>query len=135
MGSWNVSKATMPHLLKSAANAKKNDTTGGRIIFISATAQYTGTQLSTHAAVAKSGVDALAVQLAIEMGPRGITSNVIAPGPIEGTEGVRRLLKDTSRLSKIPLGRLGQLKEVADAVVYLFGDTGDYVNGSVLVGE
>ena len=100
--------------------------------------RYTGSQLRTHAAVAKSGIDTLSAQLAIELGPRGITSNVIAPGPIEGTEGVRRLYKsgDTNdRTKRIPLGRLGSLKDMGDAVVYLFSETGSFVNGAVLVGK
>ena len=110
----------------------------GRIVFISATGHYTGVHLNTHGAVAKAGVDALSAQLAIEMGPHGITSNVIAPGPIQGTEGVKRLIQQkagSEKDPKIPVGRLGRLKEVADAAVYLFADTGDYVNGHVLVGE
>ena len=112
--------------------------TAGRIIFISSTSQYTGSQLRTHAAVAKSGIDTLSAQLAIELGPRGITSNVIAPGPIDGTEGVRRLYKTgkvASRARSIPSGRLGSLKDMGDAVVYLLSEAGSFVNGAVLVGK
>ena len=54
---------------------------GGRIIFISSTAHFTGVPLNTHGVVAKAGVDALSAQLAIELGPRGLTSNVVTPGP------------------------------------------------------
>lgn len=78
----------------------------------------------------------MAAQLAIKLGLQGITSNVIAPGPIYGTEGVKRLIKQEGNdCPQIPLGRLGSLKEMADAVVYLFADTGDYVNGEILVGK
>lgn len=79
----------------------------------------------------------MAAQLAIELGPHGVTSNVIAPGPIQGTEGVKRLIRqdrDSDKCLRIPLGRLGSLKDTADAAVYLFADTGDYVNGEILVG-
>ena len=108
----------------------------GRIIFISSTVQYTGTHLNTHGVVAKAGIDALSAQLAIELGPRGTTFNVIAPGPISGTEGVRRLFDEGSGSDKrkIPLGRFGCLKDMGDAAVYLFSDAGSYVTGSVLVG-
>jgi peroxisomal 2,4-dienoyl-CoA reductase len=110
--------------------------TGGRIIFISATLQYTGIPLQTHILVAKAGVDALAVQVAIELGPRGVTSNIIAPGPIKGTEGMDRLNKNgLNRQSGIPSGRFGSVKEIADAAVYLFSDAGNYVNGEALVGK
>ena len=94
--------------------------------------------LQTHAIVAKAGVDKLSVQTAIELGPRGVTSNVIAPGAIVGTEGTDRLIKDGSNsqvMKSVPSGRLGHVKDVADATVYLFSDAGTYVNGETLVGK
>lgn len=111
---------------------------GGRLIFISSTTQYTGSALVTHATIAKAGIDQLSAQIAIELGPRGITSNVIAPGPIAGTEGVKRLIetgKKSDKARMIPLGRFGSLKDMGDAVVYLFSEAGSYVSGAVLVGE
>lgn len=94
--------------------------------------------LQAHVAVAKAGIDALSATAAIEFGPRGITSNIITPGPIAGTEGMARLGdqedKENKQLSKkVPLGRFGTVKEIADATVYLFSDAGNYVNGNVLV--
>ena len=153
IGSYNTVKATIPYLLESAKKNKGSSTcdpismlisstssqsVGGRIIFISSTTGYTGTQLVTHGAAAKSAVDTLSAQIAIELGPRGITSNVIAPGPINGTEGARRLIetgKVSDRSRKIPVGRLGSLKDMGDAVVYLFSDAGSFVNGAILVGK
>ena len=108
------------------------------MVFISATLHYTGLPLQGHAAAAKAGVDALSATLAIEMGPRGMTSNVVAPGPIEGTEGMKKMLQSTERdaIEKtIPVGRYGTVRDIADAVIYLFSDAGSYVNGEVLVGE
>lgn len=131
IGSWNTAKATTPYLLKSV---ERHGAGGGRIVFISSTTQYTGAQLVTHGAVAKAGIDALSAQLAIELGPRGVTSNVIAPGPISGTEGVKRLIGETNDVARrIPRGRFGFVKDLGDAVVYLFSDAGDYINGTVLV--
>ena len=147
LGSYNVTKVCLPHLLDSV---KKHNAPGalpasgskgpsGRIIFISATLHYVGTPLQTHAAVAKAGVDALSSQVAIEYGPLGITSNVIAPGPIGGTEGMDRLAKKVekdqlpSKLKRIPLGRWGSVKEISDATVFLFSDTGNYVTGQVTI--
>jgi NAD(P)-dependent dehydrogenase (short-subunit alcohol dehydrogenase family) len=60
--------------------------TGGRIIFVSATLHYTGVPFQSHVAVAKAGIDALSNNIALEYGPLGVTSNVIAPGPIASTE-------------------------------------------------
>lgn len=98
---------------------------------------YTGTPLQAHVCAAKAAVDALAYAVCIEQGPLGITSNVISPGPVENTEGTARLYtKDQqSELKQVPCGRLGTVKDIADATVYLFGETGNYVNGEILVGE
>ena len=111
--------------------------TGGRIIFISATLHYTGQALQAHVSAAKAGVDSISNAAAIELGPRGVTSNVIAPGPIEGTEGMERLARKEdlgAHIKNIPSGRWGTVKEIADATVYLFSDAANFVNGEILVG-
>ncbi|KAL9027825.1 MAG: hypothetical protein Q9196_003707 [Gyalolechia fulgens] len=142
LGSYNTLKATLPALVASAKKHKSDGNTpcptgtGGRIIFVSATMHYTTMPLQTHVCVAKAGVDALSASTAIEFGPHGVTSNIIAPGPIGGTEGMERLSKkeDTAMgMKNVPLGRYGTVKEIADATVYLFSDAGNFVNGSVLV--
>ncbi|KAG9201425.1 hypothetical protein B5807_07893 [Epicoccum nigrum] len=142
LGSYNTVKATLPYLIESASKHRTNghtqpaSGTGGRIIFVSATLHYSGTPLQAHVSVAKAGVDAMAVSVAIEQGPKGITSNIIAPGPIADTEGVARLSKQESREKSsrgIPSGRYGAVKEIADATIYLFSDAGNYVNGETLV--
>lgn len=92
--------------------------------------------MQTHVVVAKAGVDALSANVAIEYGPRGLTSNVIAPGPIGGTEGMERLSRSEDAAAgqkRIPSGRWGTVKEIADATVYLFSDAANYVNGETLV--
>ncbi|TVY57630.1 Peroxisomal 2,4-dienoyl-CoA reductase SPS19 [Lachnellula cervina] len=141
IGSYNTLKATIPHLVASAKkhpNAATNPDTGGRIIFISASFHFTGMPLQTHAAVAKAGVDALSASVALEYGPRGVTSNILTPGPIAGTEGMERLGNKAAEASGAamrsnPLQRYGSVKEIADGTVYLFSDAGNYVNGEVLV--
>ena len=144
LGSYNTLKATLPHLVTSASKHQNDgrsaspNGTGGRIIFISATIHYTTMPLQTHVSVAKAGVDALSHSTAIEFGPRGVTSNIIAPGPISGTEGMERLATKEGNAKahrNIPLGRYGTVKEIADATVYLFSDTGNFVNGQALVGK
>ncbi|MCJ1362055.1 hypothetical protein MMC16_001157 [Acarospora aff. strigata] len=142
LGSYNTVKATLPYLSESAAKYKtdgKNTPiagTGGRIIFVSATLHYTGSPLQSHVAVAKAGVDALSNALAIELGPRGLTSNVIAPGPIAGTEGMERLARKedaAASTKRVPTGRYGTVKEIADATIYLFSDAANFVNGATVV--
>jgi peroxisomal 2,4-dienoyl-CoA reductase len=142
LGSYNTVKATLPYLVESAAkhrtdgHTQPTNGTGGRIIFVSATLHYAGTPLQTHASVAKAGVDAMAMAVAIEQGPKGITSNVIAPGPIAATEGVARLAKSEGAeqsAKSIPSGRYGTVKEIADATIFLFSDAGNYVNAETIV--
>lgn len=144
LGSYNTLKATIPHLVESAKKHRVDSKslkpspagTGGRIIFVSATLHYTGVPFQSHVAVAKAGIDALSNNIALEYGPLGVTSNVIAPGPIASTEGLDRLLP-SDKMEKIvksqPLGRFGSVRDIADATVYLFADTGSYVSGQILV--
>ena len=144
VGSYNTAKATLPYILASAAVHNSDGVvanprgTGGRIIFVSATMHYTGIPLQTHVSAAKAAVDQLSNGLAIELGPRGVTSNVIAPGPIAGTEGAKRLNKEIDpkeRGKAVPSGRMGSVKDVADSTVFLFSDAANYVNGTTVVGE
>ena len=128
LGTFNTVKAATPHLLRSPTP---------RIVFVSVTFHYTGVPLQAHVSAAKAAVDSLMASVAIEYGPRGFTSNAIAPGGIEGTEGLARL--GSSRPGEkeafekqIPSGRLGTVRDIADATVFLFSEAGSYVNGQAL---
>ncbi|KAJ5833588.1 Glucose/ribitol dehydrogenase [Penicillium riverlandense] len=144
LGSYNTLKATLPHLVESAKKHRMDSEslqpsplgTGGRIIFVSATIHYRGMPFQTHVSVAKAGIDALSNNVAIEYGPLGVTSNIISPGPIAQTEGLERLLPSDAKADYTrsqPLGRFGHVRDIADATVYLFSDTGSYVTGQTLV--
>ncbi|KAK4546541.1 hypothetical protein LTR36_001758 [Oleoguttula mirabilis] len=143
LGSYNTTKAVLPYLVESAQKYKNIGSsqptgTGGRMIFISATFHYKGQPLQAHVAAAKAAVDQISHSVAIEYGPYGVTSNIITPGPIANTEGVERLSKTDPKsmkasMKRIPLGRYGEVKEIADATVYLFSEAGSYVNGNTLV--
>ena len=76
--------------------------------------------------------------LAVEEGPFGVRSNVIAPGPIGGTEGMDRLttVEDGARRGvtrTIPTGRLGDVRDIANAAVFLFSDAASFISGTILV--
>lgn len=78
---------------------------------------HSGTPYQAHVSAAKAGVDALSQVLAVEEGPRGVRSNVIAPGPIEGTAGMERLGTKGSQGAtekQIPLGRQGKVSICVD---------------------
>jgi NAD(P)-dependent dehydrogenase (short-subunit alcohol dehydrogenase family) len=113
IGSYNTLKATLPYLVASGGKHRMDSETrkpkaplfypksqiltskivqpapggtGGRIIFVSATLHYRGMPFQAHVSVAKAGIDSLSNSVAIEYGPRGVTSNIISPGPIAQTE-------------------------------------------------
>jgi peroxisomal 2,4-dienoyl-CoA reductase len=125
-GTFNVSRAAYQHLAVQ----------GGAILNISATLQLLGTAGQAHAAAAKAGVDSLTRTLAVEWGPAGIRVNGLAPGPVDGTEGVRRLTTDASRaaiVGQCPLGRMASIDDVASAALFLCSDAACFITGVTLV--
>ncbi|ORY87495.1 hypothetical protein BCR35DRAFT_289575 [Leucosporidium creatinivorum] len=126
MGTYNTIKATIGEVKKAK----------GAYIAISATLHYRGSVLQAHVSAAKAGIDALMNVVAVEYGPAGVRANVIAPGPIEGTEGVARLIpKDViaETTKAIPSQRYGTIEDIGNAGVFLFSPAASYVNGAVLV--
>ncbi|WWC64638.1 uncharacterized protein I303_107249 [Kwoniella dejecticola CBS 10117] len=124
LGTYNTIKATIPHI----RDAK------GSYVHISATLHYRGLPYQAHVSAAKAGVDALSNVLAVEEGPRGVRSNVIAPGPIGGTEGMSRLTpKGWKPENDIPLGRMGATSDIANAAVFLFSPAASFMTGTVTV--
>ena len=108
----------------------------GQILNISATLHYLGTPMQLHVSAAKAGVDALTRNLAVEWGRYGIRVNTIAPGPIEDTEGMTRLVPEPikERLRKaVPLGRFGRIADIEKAAVFLCSDAASFINGAILV--
>jgi peroxisomal 2,4-dienoyl-CoA reductase len=72
----------------------------------------------------------------VEEGPHGVRSNVIAPGPIAGTEGDERLSpRDPARQNEwsTPIGRKGDTKDIANATVFLLSDAASFISGQILV--
>ena len=125
-GTFNVSRAAFGELKKHR----------GLVLNISATLHYLGTPYQLHVSAAKAGVDALTRNLAVEWGRYGIRVNAIAPGPIEDTEGMARLVPEPVKEKlrrRIPLGRFGRIRDIEQSAVFLCSDAASFINGAVLV--
>ena len=105
----------------------------GRIISITSVVGVMGNAGQSNYAAAKAGIIGFTKSLAREVGVRGITVNAIAPGFIE-TDMTDSLPDDQKEAlaSQIPMGRLGTPNEVAQAVLFLAGESGSYITGQTI---
>lgn len=106
---------------------------GGRLIFVSSVVGLYGSPGQANYAASKAGLVGLARSVARELGGRGITANVVAPGFIE-TEMTSSLPEDRQKAYKdaIPAGRFARPEEVAAAVTFLASPEAAYINGAVV---
>jgi 3-oxoacyl-[acyl-carrier protein] reductase len=105
----------------------------GRIINISSVVGHMGNAGQTNYAAAKAGINGFTKSLAQEVGSRGITVNSIAPGFID--TDMTRALDDVQReslLKHIPLAKLGQPQDIAQAVCFLASDAANYITGETI---
>jgi NAD(P)-dependent dehydrogenase (short-subunit alcohol dehydrogenase family) len=108
---------------------------GASLIAITAGQAVNAMALQAHACAAKAGINQLIRTLAIEWGP-DVRVNGISPGPIAGTEGMKRLSPDpgyrAAHENRIPAKRWGEISEVADCAVFLCSPAASYVTGTIL---
>ncbi len=105
----------------------------GRIVNISSIIGSIGNPGQSNYAAAKAGIVGFTKALAREAAPRGITVNAIAPGFVKTdmTSGLTEK-QSSEMLAHIPLNRLGEPEDIAQAVIFLVGDSGDYITGQTL---
>lgn len=127
LGTFNTCRAAYEHLRKPGAS----------VIAISATHAFRPIPLQSHVCAGKAGVDILMKTLAVEWGGAGVRVNVVTPGPVADTEGMRRLAPTEeirARLTQtIPLRRFAAKDEIADLALFLCSDAAAYITGAVLV--
>jgi 3-oxoacyl-[acyl-carrier protein] reductase len=121
---WRLAKRTLPKMMKAR---------WGRIITVSSVGAYVGAPGQSNYAASKAGLIGLTRSIAREYGPRGVTANVIAPGPIE-TDMLATMPEDRreAMAATIPVGRIGAPEDVASAALFLASDAAGFVTGAVL---
>ncbi|MBI5083369.1 MAG: SDR family oxidoreductase [Acidobacteria bacterium] len=126
LGTFNTCRAAFELLRKPGAS----------VISISATHGSHPYAAQAHVCAAKAGVDMLNRVLALEWGPAGVRVNVIAPGPVDGTEGMRRLAPTAEARAEVarnvPLGRFAAIEEIAEAALFLSSPAAAYITGTIL---
>jgi 3-oxoacyl-[acyl-carrier protein] reductase len=123
-GVFNVTRAVAPHM-----TARRS----GRIVNLSSVAATRGGRGQSNYAASKGAIEAFTRAMAVELGPRNIRVNAVAPGVIdtEMSKDVRELAGEEA-LKRILLRRYGSVDEIANAVWFLASDLASYVTGAVL---
>src|SRR5258706_16097741 len=122
--------------LASRAAFEQLKETRGSVIYISAGMALTPHAYQVHVGAAKTGIDMMMKNLAIEWGRYGIRTNSIVPGPIEGTEGMKRLASAEARetiIAAVPMRRMGTVDDIGHAAVFLASPLASYISGCVVV--
>jgi len=104
----------------------------GAIVNISSVSATVGNPTHGNYAAAKAGMHGLTVVLAKELGPAGVRVNTVAPGPIDAGMYAMPPEREQEMLRRLPLGRLGRAREVAEVVAFLASDLSSYITGQVL---
>ncbi len=123
-GAWRVTQRATRGMMKARF---------GRLIYISSVVGLTGAPGQVNYAASKAGLIGMARSVARELGGRGVTANVVAPGYVD-TEMTAEL-SDKRReelMAAIPLGRVATPEEIAKAVAFLASDDAGYITGAVL---
>ncbi|WP_073454950.1 3-oxoacyl-[acyl-carrier-protein] reductase [Pseudonocardia thermophila] len=123
-GAYRVAKRATRGMLKARS---------GRMIFISSVVGLLGSAGQVNYAASKAGLVGLARSIARELGSRGITANVVAPGFVD--TDMTRALPDERRkeiVSAVPLGRYAEVEEIAGVVTFLASPAAAYITGAVI---
>lgn len=107
----------------------------GSIVAVSTGYATSGYRFGGHYAAAKAGIEAVVKSVALELGPRGVRCNAVAPGPVR-TPMLDHIDDiddwERERAGRIPLGRIGTVEDLVGPILFLLGDGARYVTGQVL---
>lgn len=119
--------------IQAAAEAMDHER-GGSIINVASIAAFKSPARSVVYSGLKAGVLGITRAAAADLGARGIRVNAVAPGavPTEGTAKHRNAELDAKRIARTPLGRLGTVEDIADAICFLAGDGSRFISADVL---
>jgi len=108
---------------------------GGRIINVSSIAAFVGFAGLVHYCASKGGINGLIRALALEVAPKKITVNAVAPGVIDtpGTSQVSSAESIKQTIAMIPLARMGRPEDIAEAVVFLASAKAGYITGQTII--
>ncbi len=121
---YRVAKRATPKMVRARS---------GRMIFISSVVGLSGAPGQANYGASKAGLVGLARAIARELGSRGITANVVAPGFVATDMTASLSEKRTQEiLGQVPLGRYGEVDEIAGVVRFLASDAGGYITGAVV---
>ncbi|MDA3815013.1 MAG: SDR family NAD(P)-dependent oxidoreductase [Patescibacteria group bacterium] len=131
---WNrVMDVNMKGVFLCSKEAARIMPEGGNIINISSIASIQGFSGLVHYCASKSGVNGMIRALALELAPKKITVNAVAPGAIQ-TPGAQMSEENQKQIiAGIPLARIGQPEDIANAVVFLASEKSSYITGQVIV--
>ncbi len=126
IGTFNVLRASFEFLNRPGAS----------LISITAGQAVRPSMFQAHVCAAKAGINMLTKCLAMEWGPAGVRVNAISPGPIDDTEGMRRLAPNAEAeqriKSRIALRDYGTKTDIAEAAIFLSTESAKYITGTIL---
>ncbi|PWR19495.1 SDR family oxidoreductase [Zavarzinia aquatilis] len=125
LGTFHATRAAFPQLRE----------TRGSVLFVSGGQSFVPFAFQAHVGAAKAGIDNLMQNLALEWGRYGIRCNSIVPGPVKGTEGMKRLGGEAEPGlwdQMTPLGRMAEPEEIGQVAAFLVSPLASYVSGARL---
>jgi 3-oxoacyl-[acyl-carrier protein] reductase len=108
---------------------------GGKIVNISSIAAFVGFDGLTHYCASKGGVSSFTRALALELAPKKINVNAIAPGAIDTPGAMGAVNEDVKKqtIAAIPWGRMGMPEDIANAIVFLTSEKSNYITGQTII--